>query len=613
MRAVRLVLIGAAAVVCLWTAPLMADMISLSGAENSRNIAEIRVDATGVQVALEVFPADLEFFMDALSDDWFTEPDPNRPSEAERLRRFARESLQVLADGHRLPTQVRQIEPRMRVERFSPLAGKINPFTRRLVPGPPQDKRVLFFELFYPFPEGDPPAALTLIPPLGDNGFAKASIGFVLFHDEAPVVDFSALTEPSVLDLDWEDPWYSRFRKRTLKRWQDAGMMTYLYIEPYEVRHEVLVRVQDMLPLLDLGLRSDQWIEEDEFKRVEAAIGEFLLRHSNVLIDGRKYPGILDRINFVQYSRRQTLFLTQPERLRLATAMLGVVVTYLTEGLPQEVTMDWDLFTDRVVRVPANAIDPAGPFPTYLTPDDPIHTWTNFLKTYTIPTVEAVAVDEALLSSRSPWLTVAVILGLLPLAFGARRAFNRNRPVRGTVLVGIALLIVAVGIRPPSRSPWSPTTSGPDLEPEQQQQILGDLLKNVYRAFDLRDEEAVYDKLSLTVAGDLLENIFLQSRRSFAVEQAGGAQAKVQEIAIEQIVTERDGNGFRFDSQWTAAGSVGHWGHTHLRINRYRALITIQPRDGSWRITAMEILEETRIDPFADPASSSQTGSDEAG
>ena len=46
--------------------------------------------------------------------------------------------------------------------------------------------------------------------------------------------------------MDWEDPWYSRFENKALKRWQQSGMMTFLYIEPFEVRHETLVRVKDM-------------------------------------------------------------------------------------------------------------------------------------------------------------------------------------------------------------------------------------------------------------------------------------------------------------------------------------------------------------------------------
>jgi len=255
-----------------------ADVVSLSGAENARNIAEIRVDETGVSVALEVFPDDFEYFIDALPDDWFSDPDSSRPDLAERLQRFSSKSLQVIADDRQLSVIVRKVQPRQRVERYSPLAGGINPYSGLRIPGPPEDKRVLYLDLFYPFSEGNLPGSLTIIPPLGEYEFATVGIGFIVLHNEVPVIDFSSLTEASILDLDWQDPWYSQFRKRTLKRWQESGMMTYLYIEPYEVRHEVLVRVMDMLPLLDLGLRDDRWIEEDEFRSVEQAIGDFLLK-----------------------------------------------------------------------------------------------------------------------------------------------------------------------------------------------------------------------------------------------------------------------------------------------------------------------------------------------
>ena len=48
-------------------------------------------------------------------------------------------------------------------------------------------------------------------------------------------------------------------------------MMSFLYVEPYEVRHEVLTRVVDMARWMDLGLRGDQYIEVDELEPLEAA------------------------------------------------------------------------------------------------------------------------------------------------------------------------------------------------------------------------------------------------------------------------------------------------------------------------------------------------------
>ncbi|MDH4008078.1 MAG: hypothetical protein OEU35_08450, partial [Desulfuromonadales bacterium] len=55
-------------------------------------------------------------------------------------------------------------------------------------------------------------------------------------------------------------------------------------------------------------------------------------------------------------------------------------------------------------------------------------------------------------------------------------------------------------------------------------------------------------------------------------------------------------------AQWTALGQVGHWGHIHTRQNRYDAIVTIKPVDEAWKIIDLELLEETRIDPFAPSA-----------
>jgi len=56
------------------------------------------------------------------------------------------------------------------------------------------------------------------------------------------------------------------------------------------------------------------------------------------------------------------------------------------------------------------------------------------------------------------------------------------------------------------------------------------------------------------------------------------------------------GQGFRVDAGWVVGGSVGHWGHIHQRRNRYRAELTVQPIDGHWKITGMEVRSEERIE-----------------
>jgi hypothetical protein len=45
-------------------------------------------------------------------------------------------------------------------------------------------------------------------------------------------------------------------------------------------------------------------------------------------------------------------------------------------------------------------------------------------------------------------------------------------------------------------------------------------------------------------------------------------------------------------------GTVGHWGHIHIRQNQYEANIIVEPVDGAWKITGLEVLEEKRIDSY---------------
>jgi hypothetical protein len=560
-----------------------------------------RVNDDHVKLVLEIFINDLISFERLLPDDIFKGKDIQRPSLAERLEQFSDKDFQLVTDtGGKLQAELKLVEPRMRKERPSPFAGMINPYTRQPIPGPPEDKRVLYAKLVYPFKKR--PESLIIVPPLDDKGTSRASIGFITYHKRVPIIDFRYLSEPSTITLDWEDPWYSLFDKKALKRWQKGGVMSFLYIEPFEVRHEVLARVKDLAAWIDLGLRGDEFIEADENEKLKKQVGDFFLQRDNVLIDGKKLRPILDRTSFVKYSLTGSTFLQQPERMPVNTAMVGVIITYLTDGIPQEVTVEWDLWSDRVQKVPTNAIDPAGPFPSYITPDDNVHVWKNFLKQYTIPTVENIAVAGSVTSFGLPLGSVVCLGVLLPIGLQIRKRRQGGKPV--LLQYGLVVLLIAASLL---LYPYlqvsiaKPGSIASRVSNDQAKVILHSLLKNVYRAFDFREEGDVYDKLAISASGDLLADLYLQNRKSFEVKRAGGAQAKVKEIEILDVAVESnpdDTSALDLQSKWTAMGTVGHWGHIHTRKNHYEAVVTIEPVNGSWKITGLELLEEKRIDPY---------------
>ena len=594
-----LVLLIAPAVMVSYSAH--ADWINLTGAQSAPNIAEIYVNDHHVKLVLEIYVGDLDKFTDLLPDDWLKQSGVEAPPAAERLKRFSSETFQIIADKkHRLSARINKVEPRLRKERPNPFAGVINPVTGRPVPGSPEDKRVLYVELIYPF-EGQP-AKLTFIPPADKRGLPAVSIGFIAYHKQAPVVDYRFLSVAAKLNLDWKDPWYSRFENKALKRWQQSGLMTFLYIEPYEVRHETLVRVKDLEAWMDLKLQGGEYIEIDEFEPLKKRVGQFLLQHSNVLIDGKRLRPILDRTSFVKYSMTRTYFIDRPERMPLTTAMIGVIVTYVTENIPQEVIVTWDLFSEQVKKVPTNAVDPAGPFPSYVTREDNVLVWNNYLKNYLPPTVVKLDIDDNLIKLQVPMASLLCLFALLPVGWQIIKRRQTGKSIRKLTIVCAILIAAAILLHPFLQFAVDrPAMITARISKSEAGEILEGLLKNIYRSFDFREEEDAYDRLATSVTGDLLTDIYLQNRKSLIVTQAGGARARVKEVNIKTVGVTHDADRpltLLFHAKWTVLGSVGHWGHIHTRKNSYEANITVEPVEGAWKITDLELLEEKRIDSF---------------
>lgn len=563
---------------------LGSDAIVVTQAMKATTIAEIFIEEDVIRVALEIGVPDLEGFRDLLPDFYYEKLGHDPEPLAKRLPRFFREDLIFkIGDGTRLQGRVTNMEGRRRSLRDE-VTGEPLPFA-----DDDEGEPVVYAELVYAMPER--PKVLRMCPPRDENGNANANIGFIVYHHSLPVNDFRYLGTEETLRLDWDDPWYSRFDNPNLRRQFDAPISAFLYVEPYEVRKEIVLRPKDLQAWVDLGLEGKKVITVEEQAEIKTKVVEFLAERNPVQIDGRPVDGILDRVHFIYRNLRTSGVIDPPRDLDLISATLGVIFYYPTNGLPQEVTMEWELFDDRIQAIPSSATDEAGSLPYKLFPNDAVLRWQNFLKNPTLPGLVEVQAPPKL---RRLWFVLLTLTSGLGLAvLGMRHGKNlirRQLPSRRILTAAAGLAVVAVIAMPQAVSPSYVTD-------DDAATIVTALLENIYRSFDYRDEGVIYDSLERSATGELLTDIYLETRRSLELENQGGARAKVKEVKMLESSQEPLAGevGFVSRSTWTVSGSVGHWGHIHQRTNQYEARFVVKVVDGAWKFTDLELLQEERL------------------
>jgi len=560
---------------------LNSDAIVITRAMLASTVSEIFIHDDSVVVELEIGLEDVSAFVNLLPDDLHAELGFDPEPWSERLIRFVREDF-VIREGGDQPLfgYLRALEVRQRIRRDE-ITGEPLPTD------PDSAETVISARLTYPT-SGRPPV-LYFSAPGTEAGAPEASVGFMAYHRGVPVNDFRYLGAHERINLDWDDPWYSEFENRNLRRQFYAPISAYLYVEPYEVRKEVVFRPRDLQQWVDLGLEGVDTIRVAQQEDVIQRAVEFLRSRNPVTIDGTPAEGYLDRAHFIYRNLRTSGVFDPPRDLDATTATMGVIFTYPTDGLPEEVAMEWQLFDERIPEVPSSATDEAGSLPYTLRPNDNVLRWQNFLTNPTLPVLVDVTSPPR---GRLVFLVLAVaaLVGLAVLTgLHARGLIRGARPSRRVALTALSFVII-LGVSVPA-------TIRLGVSDDEAKEVLGTLLRNVYLAFDYRDEERIYDTLEKSVAGELLTDVFLETRRSLELENQGGARAKVKEVTIlEGRYSPTDGGaGFVSILRWTVRGSVGHWGHIHQRTNQYQARIVVRADDGQWKIVDLEVLEERRL------------------
>ena len=570
-------------ILCFISFQVFADFINLIQADKCESILEVFINKENILVKLEIGEQDYQWFSDVIPQEYFKEGFVTSQQQS-RLALFMKEKLVLKADGKILLGKSKVIEQRNRIPRGSLYTGIADSVLMK--------KKIIYVEIEYP--NNNQFKELSITPPLQLGSLTTlANIGFIVYHSSIPVNDLRYLSNTEIVHLDWNDPWYSYFENKNITRHHSSSFMSFLYVEPYEVRHEILGRIKDLEDWIEFDYGMEDMIQVDEQDSIKKRIANFLVNRNIIEIDGKQVKPIIDRIHFVEVQLSGIQIMEIPKPLPYASAIIGVIFAYPDEGMPKEVKLHWDMFNEKIQRVPTMSIDPAGPWPYDLQPSDSILTWTNFLKHYKLPTVTEQKVETA--SINVPLFTFIFILMILFVLFRnswTLHGLSKWRKFFFVLYILLGILALPIGYK--TDVPFMKKTSYSSPEAKA---LIGQLLKNTYRAFDFREEEDIYDKLSMCNDTGLSQEIYLQTRKSMVIENQGGTEAKVDEVLITKV-EEADPpaeNGLAYRCNWIVKGVVGHWGHKHQRVNQYDAIISIKPVGNTWKMYDIDIIEEARL------------------
>jgi hypothetical protein len=170
-----------------------------------------------------------------------------------------------------------------------------------------------------------------------------------------------------------------------------------------------------------------------------------------------------------------------------------------------------------------------------------------------------------------------------------------RKPFGHLVLLILAVFLLNVG----TVQAKNPMFEQDAPRPEQAKRILETVLSNTYSAFNLKDEEQLYKQLSETVGDDLVEDLYLDSRRRLTSGVRQGSEVTVKDVRVLKVGAALKGAGssgdFAYHCEWVVTARVRHRQHVHHRKNMYTGILKIRVDADQWKIEQVDLESEDRV------------------
>ncbi|MES2593897.1 MAG: hypothetical protein V4662_01095 [Verrucomicrobiota bacterium] len=370
----------------------------------------------------------------------------------------------------------------------------------------------------------------------------------------------------------------------------------YLYVEPNQARFEALIDAERFLhwlnPLKELPAELDAAAQKAACDAAHKQVQDWCRLSAN----GTRVEGAFLGVSVIKGKPGATLPMTENESLPLNQALFGFMWEFPTPPGPDEIIVEWHGFIEEISTLPIRVFFGSKSEVLEVSQVLPKASW-KAQGRLPLPTPLA-KVPQIIVLPGTKVPLASIIWGLGGLLFFLYVRIHEHHLPGGSMPFLCAWVLGAVLSWPLLNFSFGGGAEVPVVtEKKEAEKILTPLLRNVYRAFDYRNESDIYDVLARSVDGELLRKLYLETIQALTLEGREGTRVTISEFSADVMGVEaaKSGLGFITDCQWTAMGTVGHWGHTHTRVNRYNAKVTISPVENAWKVTHLDVTEARRL------------------
>ena len=556
---------------------------------------DVFVTRTRAIVRIKLFAEDLILFQDLEPNDMDMVSPQDLQRGLEQHKQFLLEKVTLRsATGEALQGSVTDLKP------FTIPEGGIAVSDMML--------HTATYQLDFPFEE--PPEFLTIQQDISDANFIFPSEMKLSVHQTGSDLTFTDSLKAGgsvTLRFDWAntplaedasdeewEKWFARQREATLGITSYSSVYSFIYIEPAEVRHEVLIPLATLKTILPLKHQDVSFMDVAEQDDARQLIRDWLQEVNPTLINNQLIPPEFSRIDFYGLDLKDFARQAEARRVSMANGRVGVIMTYRTsDDVIQSASLTWNKFHSTIRKIESVIFTYPDStrkfeFSRFNKPEDNTFTWQCEDENLPKPAEAIPAIVPAKPQLRLPLISMVLTLLSAVVAF---RGSSGSR-----LLLSSGLLLTAALVSPFAAVDIdNPLRTAPEIEQAQAVDLLNRLQSNMYRAVDFGSEEKILSVLETAIDGPLLEEVYLQIRKGLEMREQGGAVARVRSIShdLNEYLPRGEGSpawpGFSCRSTWTVAGTVEHWGHIHERQNQFEAVFCVEPRDGSWKITDMSV------------------------